>query len=74
MEFISGDNPTTQIGYVNKNNQECLGNRGVPGTDHLQFAYKTKCGDCGYEYGSNGSDLFVRKCPSCQGGAPGIDF
>lgn len=25
MEFISGDNPTTQIGFVNKNNQECLG-------------------------------------------------
>jgi hypothetical protein len=27
---------------------------------------------CGHKYGSNGSDNFQRKCPSCQGGAPGL--
>lgn len=74
MEFISGENPTTQIGYINDNHQECLGHRNVPGTDNLQRGYKTKCHDCGNVYGSNGSDLSIRKCPNCQGGAPGIDF
>ena len=74
MEFVSGESPTTQMGHINKHNQKCLGHRNVKGTDNLQRAYKTKCLDCEDEYGSNGSDLFERKCPSCQDGAPGIDF
>jgi hypothetical protein len=27
---------------------------------------------CGREYGANGSDIFQRKCPNCQGGTSGL--
>ena len=70
----SGQGKTTQIGCVNRNRQQVMGTRGVAGTDHCQYAYKTLCQDCGFEYGANGSDLFLRKCPRCQGGASGIDY
>ncbi len=70
----SGTTKTTEIGYVNRNNQEVLGHRGVEGTDHCQTAYKMKCQKCGEVYGANGTDIFQRKCPRCQGGAAGIDF
>jgi hypothetical protein len=72
----SGEGKTTQIGYVNRNRQKCLGHRGVPGTDHYQTAYRMQCEveHCGHEYGANGSDVFQRKCPRCQGGMPGIEF
>lgn len=75
-EFSSGDGKTTQIGYVNLNNQRCHGHRGFPGNDHLPKAYRMECLNegCGHTYGANGSDVFQRKCPRCQGGAPGIEF
>ncbi|MCI4431562.1 MAG: hypothetical protein JHC40_20635 [Burkholderiales bacterium] len=74
--FRSGTTPTTQIGYINPNNQRCGGNRGVAGTDHLQLAYRMDCQvpDCGHVYGANGTDVFQRKCPYCQDGKPGIPF
>gem|GEM_PF-3978829 len=46
--FLLGDGPTTQIGYVNMNNHKCHGTLGVPGTGHLQYAYRLKCLNCGY--------------------------
>jgi hypothetical protein len=75
-EFSGGTTPNTQMGAINRNNQQCGGTRRLPGNDHLQFSYRMKClqADCGEVYGSNGSDVFQRKCPSCQGGRPGIDF
>jgi phage FluMu protein Com len=72
--FRSGNTPTTQIGYVNRNKQRCCGQRGVEGTDFGQFTYRMECLKCGHIYGSNGSDIFERKCPNCQDGALGIDF
>ena len=63
---------TVQIGYVNRNEQEVVLATGFPGTDHGQSVYVLRCGRCGYEYGSNGSDNFQRKCPECQDGAPGL--
>ena len=73
-KYADGTGRTTQIGYINKNGQENLGHRHQSGNDHCQLAYKMKCHKCGHEYGANGSDIFERKCPSCQGGRPGIDF
>jgi len=72
----SGSTPTTEIGYRNRNNQKNYGTRGKPGSDHLQYAYKLECGmpGCGHVYGANGTDIFQRKCPNCQGGSEGIDF
>ena len=72
--FSSGKGQTTQIGYVNKNKQKCWGQRGVAGTDYDQLAYRMECLECDNVYGANGSDVHLRKCPNCQGGAPGIDF
>lgn len=65
---------TTRIGYVNRNGQENTRATGLPGNDHLQYIYVLRCGHCGHEYGSNGSDIFHRKCPRCQGGKRGLTY
>lgn len=72
--FSNGSTETTQIGYVNRNNQRCCGHAGKRGTDHLQLAYKMEClnRDCGHIYWANGSDVFQRRCPECQGGTIGL--
>lgn len=73
-KYNDGTARTTQIGYINRNGQENLGHQHHPGNDHYQFAYKMKCHKCGNEYGANGSDIFQRKCPACQGGMPGLAY
>lgn len=60
---------TTDIGYTNDNLQTNLGRTEYSGTDHMQHLYKMRCGNCGHEYHANGSDIFQKKCPRCQGGA-----
>ena len=72
----SENTKTTQIGYMNRNNQEVLGTCGVRGNDHGQYAYKIICreGECDHVYGANGSDIFQRKCPKCQTGQEGIEY
>jgi hypothetical protein len=62
---------TTRIGFVNRNDQTVVRATGLPGTDHLQRVYALRC-KCGHEYGANGSDIWLRKCPVCQGGKPGL--
>jgi hypothetical protein len=63
---------TTMPGYENRNGQIVVRGTGKLGTDHLQYVYVLKCKPCGHEYGANGSDIHLRKCPVCQGGAPGL--
>lgn len=53
-------------GYINKNNQENFGCTGKDGNHEGQVLYKMKCLDCGYEYESNGCDVWLRKCPRCM--------
>lgn len=65
---------TVQLGYVNRNDQTVIRATGLPGTDHGQSIYVLRCGNCGHEYGSNGSDNFQRKCPACQRGTPGLPY
>jgi len=74
--FINGHTETTEIGFINRNNQQCGGHRGVAGTDHGQYAYRMRCLEhsCHYIYGTNGTGIFERKCPKCQGGKNGILF
>jgi len=72
--FQSGSSTTTQIGYVNRNNQRCEGHRGVAGTGHCSTAYKMVCQICFHVYGANSTDVFQHKCPKHGGGAPGIPF
>jgi hypothetical protein len=74
--FSRGSTETTAIGYINRNDQMCTGHSGTPGTDHGQLAYRMLCmrAACGVTYGANGTDIFQRKCPNCQDGAPGLAF
>ena len=74
--WVSGSTTTTSIGYINRNEQKNLGTRKVAGTDHGQYSYRMLCLNeaCKLEYGANGTDIFQRKCPSCQDGKLGIDY
>ncbi len=63
---------TTTVGYKNKHQQVVLRRTDIPGNDHLQWVYELECEDCGNRYGANGSDIWLRKCPRCQGGRPGL--
>ena len=74
--WASGTAKTTQIGYINSNNQKNHGTRGLKGSDHNSISYKMEClsPGCGNIYGANGTDIFQRKCPKCQGGKQGIDY
>lgn len=65
-------NPTTTIGYVNRNGQVVIRNTGLRGTDHGQSVYQLGCSLCSHVYGVNGSDIHLRKCPNCQSGKPGL--
>ena len=65
---------TTQPGYINRNGQGVVRPTGLAGNDHLQKVYVLRCGDCGATYGANGSDIHLRRCPKCQGGAPGLSY
>ena len=71
---MPGNTRTTSPGYINRNDQEVRRPTGLAGTDHLQHVYVLRCGRCGHEYGANGSDIHIRKCPGCQGGRPGLPF
>lgn len=59
---------STETGYVNKNNQRNNGKTDEPGTDNGQWFYEMECLICGHKYKANGSDIWQRKCPKCQGG------
>jgi hypothetical protein len=63
---------TTEPGYRNRNGQVAIRGTDLPGTDHCPYVYVLRCGVSGHEYGANGSDIHLRKCPNCQGGAPGL--
>ena len=66
--------PTTAPGFQNRNRQTVIRKTNDPGNDHMQYVYVLKCGHCKLEYGANGSDIHLRKCPACQRGAPGLPF
>jgi len=65
---------STQPGFTNKNGQTVVNATGLAGTDHNQSIYVLRCGNCAEEYGANGTDIWQRICPKCQGGAPGLSF
>jgi len=61
---------STERGYVNKNNQRNNGKTSIPGTGNGQWFYDMECLNCGHKYHANGHDVWLRKCPKCQGGRP----
>lgn len=62
--------PWTIAGSINRNNQRNIGKLSEAGTDHCQWFYEMECLHCFFRYKSNGTDIFQRKCPRCQGGRP----
>jgi Protein of unknown function (DUF429) len=70
----SGGRPTTKTGFENRNRQTVVRSTGLPGSDHAQSIYVLRCGHCELTYGANGSDIFQRRCPNCQGGAAGLAY
>lgn len=56
---------STDIGYVNRNNQKNLGCRGISATHYNQKFFEMECLDCGKKYMANGCDVWLRKCPNC---------
>jgi hypothetical protein len=71
---VSEAGKTTRRGYQNRSGQLNIRATGLPGNDHLQYIYVLRCEHCSHEYGANGSDIFQRKCPMCQGGQPGLPY
>jgi len=69
-----GSGYSTRPGFTNVNGQTVDRPTGLPGTDHGQSIYVLRCGHCSEEYGANGSDIWLRKCPKCQDGRPGLPF
>ncbi|MCY3822382.1 MAG: Swt1 family HEPN domain-containing protein [Nitrospinae bacterium] len=65
---------TTEAGYKNRNNQTVIRKTDLPGNDHNQRVYILQCEECFHNYGANGSDIWLRKCPNCQGGADGLPY
>jgi hypothetical protein len=68
------DKGTTAIGYTNKHQQTVVRKTDEPRNDHLQRVYVLKCVVCGHEYGANGSDIWQRRCPKHDKGAPGLAY
>ena len=62
---------TTVPGYTNRNGQTVIRKTDLPGNDHNQRVYVLECGQCRHHYGANGSDIWERRCPQCDGGRPG---
>jgi Zn finger protein HypA/HybF involved in hydrogenase expression len=63
---------TTELGFENRNGQVVVRHTDLEGNDHNQYVYVLRCNHCGQEYGANGSDIWLRRCPNCQGGAEGL--
>jgi hypothetical protein len=61
---------TTNIGYINDRGQKVLEKTALPSNHYNQSLYMLECTHCGAVYGANGSDIWLRKCPTCQGGKP----
>ncbi len=63
---------STRTGFVNPKGQVVIRNTGLRGTDRGQSVYQLACSVCGHVYGSNGSDIFERRCPMHDHGRPGL--
>jgi len=72
--FDSGTTKTTQIGYVNNNNQKVLGSRNLDETDKKDVTFKMSCGQCSEIYGAKTTEIHRRKCPVCQEGKPSVNW
>ncbi|KQP62783.1 hypothetical protein [Methylobacterium sp. Leaf112] len=59
---------STDLGYVNRNDQMVLRKTGWPGNDHFREVYVLRCLECEHEYDVSETDTPVCHCPVCNGG------
>lgn len=59
---------STELNYVNNNNQRNIGKTTEPGTDNCSILYAMCCDNCGYKYFANSTNIYEKKCPKCQEG------
>ncbi len=67
----------SEDGDVNVNKQKLIRKTKQPSTNHYnQSIWILRCtkDNCNHEYGANGCDFHLRKCPRCQRGQPGLPF
>lgn len=61
------------LGIININNQKVVGKTDEYTSNHAYgTAWAMSCLNCNYEYGANGCDIHIRKCPNCQNGAASL--
>jgi hypothetical protein len=65
---------TTDIGYTNRNGQRVIKHTSLSENLPGQKLYVLQCTRCGREYGANGCDIHIRRCPRCMGGQPGLAY
>ena len=70
----TGEGNTATVGFRNANGQTVLRETNLAGNLAGQHVYVLVCGHCGLEYGANGCDVHLRKCPSCMDGQPGLAY
>ncbi|RXH58748.1 hypothetical protein GRAN_2058 [Granulicella sibirica] len=64
--------PSTTPGFKNKHGQVVMASTGFPSESFAgQTVYRMHCSHCGHDYGSNGCDIHLRRCPRHQDGAKG---
>ncbi len=62
----------TVPGSINRNGQRVVGFLRNDPSNSLNKIYEVACTLCAYDYAAYGSDLWQRKCPSCQDGREGL--
>ncbi|MAE50857.1 MAG: hypothetical protein CMH27_03520 [Micavibrio sp.] len=66
-------NKCAKPGFVNRNNQLVIDESGGYISNHDSAkAWKMYCLNCKENYGANGCDIYIRKCPNCQKGAASL--
>ncbi|MCK5284388.1 MAG: hypothetical protein KAJ86_02235 [Alphaproteobacteria bacterium] len=67
-------NKCAKSGFITLNNQSVINEDSSYSSNHESAKpWRLRCLTCGHEYGANGCDIHIRKCPECQGGAKGLD-
>jgi hypothetical protein len=70
----NGSGYSTAVGFVNKNGQVVIRKTDLDGNDHRAKVYQLGCSICGHVYGANSGDIWLRKCPKHDQGAPGLAY
>ena len=68
-------NKAMDVNEINKNGQLIVEKTNLKSSTHA-FAkvWLMKCTKCGHEYGANGCDAHIRRCPNCDRGRAGETF